>query len=84
MEDVSNNKHEAYFCDLFVRQSNEVAIGMYKNMGYDIYRTVQGYYSSKDSEEDAYDMRKSLKKDVTGVTSRPTGQTIQPAELEFS
>ena len=32
--------------DLFVRASNEVAIGMYKKLGYDTYRTVNKYYSS--------------------------------------
>ena len=37
--------------DLFVRASNKLAQMMYTNLGYNIYRTVLGYYSG---EEDAY------------------------------
>lgn len=43
----------AYFVDLFVRVSNTVAINMYKNLGYIIYRTVLEYYSGS-PDEDAY------------------------------
>ena len=39
--------------DLFVRVSNHVAINMYKNLGYIIYRTVLEYYSGT-PDEDAY------------------------------
>lgn len=39
--------------DLFVRVSNKVAINMYTNLGYIIYRTVLEYYSG-DPDEDAY------------------------------
>ena len=53
LEDVSDNTHDAYFVDLFVRKSNDVAITMYKKLGYDVYRTVLGYYSGSDAE-DAY------------------------------
>jgi len=56
-----SNKHKGYFVDLYVRFSNQVAINMYKKMGYSIYRQVIGYYSGK---EDAYDMRKALPRDV--------------------
>ena len=41
----------AYFVDLFVRVSNNVAVGMYSKLGYSIYRQIYGYYSG---EEDAY------------------------------
>ena len=42
--------------DLFVRSKNAIAIQMYKNLGYDIYRIVNKYYSKseKDPAEDAY------------------------------
>ena len=42
--------------DLFVRASNNVAIDMYKKLGYNIHRTVNKYYSSSSDEsgEDAY------------------------------
>lgn len=39
--------------DLFVRVSNVVAINMYKNLGYIVYRTVLEYYSG-DPDENAY------------------------------
>ena len=46
-------RKQAYFVDLFVRVSNKVAIQMYKQLGYIIYRTVLEYYSG-DPDEDAY------------------------------
>lgn len=39
--------------DLFVRVSNKVAINMYTNLGYIVYRTIIEYYSG-DPDEDAY------------------------------
>lgn len=39
--------------DLFVRVSNQVAINMYKRLGYIVYRTVLEYYSG-DTDEDAF------------------------------
>lgn len=52
LEDVSEKK-KAYFVDLFVRVSNKVAINMYKNLGYIVYRTILDYYFG-DPDEDAY------------------------------
>lgn len=42
--------------DLFVRVSNQVAVNMYKRLGYSVYRTVIEYYSASNGEpdEDAY------------------------------
>lgn len=42
--------------DLFVRQSNDLAIGLYRSLGYMIYRRVRGYYGGGPGEkdEDAY------------------------------
>jgi N-terminal acetyltransferase B complex catalytic subunit len=48
---VRAHRHDAYFVDLFVRVSNQVAVSMYKKFGYVVYRQVMGYYSG---EEDAY------------------------------
>jgi N-terminal acetyltransferase B complex catalytic subunit len=73
--------HDGFFVDLFVRKSNEVAIGMYQGMGYSIYRTVVGYYSGP--EEDAYDMRKAMPRDTTGATLVTDKTSISPSELEF-
>jgi ribosomal protein S18 acetylase RimI-like enzyme len=39
--------------DLFVRVSNEVAVNMYKRLGYVVYRRVLDYYSG-DPDEDAF------------------------------
>ena len=43
LEEISEKKR-CYFVDLFVRVSNQVAITMYKNLGYTVYRTVLQYY----------------------------------------
>lgn len=38
---------------------------MYLNFGYEVYQTVYQYYSSASGKyEDAYDMRKSMPRDV--------------------
>ncbi len=50
-------RYNGYFVDLFVRQSNKVAITMYEKFGYIKYRTVLGYYSG---QEDAYGLFLSL------------------------
>lgn len=44
-------------CYLEVRVTNEEAIGLYKKMGYDVTRTIRGYYADG---EDAYVMTKKL------------------------
>lgn len=62
LEEISEKK-DAWFVDLYVRVSNTVAICMYKSLGYIVYRTVLEYYSG-DPDEDAYDMRKALSRDV--------------------
>ena len=69
LHEVSIKTHDAYFVDLFVRPSNIIAVGFYKGLGYDVYRTVAGYYSGGGVEpsEDAYDMRMSLPKDPEGT-----------------
>lgn len=55
LERVTDQKR-GFFVDLFVRSTNTVAIEMYRKLGYDIYRTVNKYYSSSldESGEDAY------------------------------
>ncbi|KAI8432108.1 hypothetical protein MSG28_004611 [Choristoneura fumiferana] len=70
LEDVSEQK-KAYFVDLFVRVSNKVAINMYKNLGYIVYRTVLEYYSG-DPDEDAYVISVSLR--FTNKTSFNSNQ----------
>lgn len=65
LETVSEDQYNAYFVDLFVRSSNYLAINMYKSFGYVVYRRVKDYYSSsKGADEDAFDMRRPLKRDM--------------------
>eukprot|EP00056_Hartaetosiga_gracilis_P016478 m.5119 g.5119 ORF g.5119 m.5119 type:complete len:177 (+) comp4134_c0_seq1:46-576(+) len=81
LEDISENRHEGYFVDLFVRKSNDVAVKLYEKLGYRTYRTVIEYYSGENAE-DAYDMRKSLKMDPDRKKMEPLGRPIHPHELE--
>lgn len=37
--------------DLYVRASNRVAISMYKNLGYKVYRTINKYYEGRINED---------------------------------
>lgn len=46
-------RKRSYFVDLFVRVSNKVAVDMYKQLGYSVYRRVLEYYSG-DPDEDAF------------------------------
>lgn len=50
---IFSNRKRTFFVDLFVRVSNKVAINMYTNLGYIVYRTVLEYYSG-DPDEDAF------------------------------
>ena len=47
--------------------------------GYSIYRTVLGYYSG---DEDAYDMRKAMSRDIHKKSVVPLTRPIHPNELE--
>ncbi|ORY79397.1 acyl-CoA N-acyltransferase [Protomyces lactucae-debilis] len=61
----ASEAQDAFFVDLFVRSSNALAIDMYRSFGYVVYRRVVDYYSSsKGPNEDAFDMRIPLKRDV--------------------
>uniref|UniRef100_A0A8B9WMH7 N-alpha-acetyltransferase 20 n=1 Tax=Bos mutus grunniens TaxID=30521 RepID=A0A8B9WMH7_BOSMU len=55
LEEISERKG-GFLVDLFVRVSNQVAVNMYKQLGYSVYRTVIEYYSASNGEpdEDAY------------------------------
>lgn len=80
LEDVSEKK-QAYFVDLFVRVSNKVAIKMYEQLGYVIYRVVLEYYNG-DPDENAYDMRKALSRDVQKKSVIPLAQPVRPEEID--
>ena len=70
------------FVDLFVRVSNAVAITMYENLGYTVYRKVLQYYSG-DKDEDAYDMRKALSRDTNKTSVIPLEKDVHIDELEY-
>jgi N-terminal acetyltransferase B complex catalytic subunit len=77
-EGISEAKHKCYFADLYVRVSNSTAIDIYKSRGYVVYRVVTDYYSG---EEDGYDMRKPLKRDVDLKSILGAGKTVTPEQL---
>lgn len=80
-ENVTNERHNAWFIDLFVRAGNKVAITMYDKLGYTIYRTVMRYYS--DNGEDGLDLRKPMKRDKEKVSLICKKKKIKPRELEW-
>jgi len=84
LENISEEK-SCYFVDLFVRLSNTIAIEMYKRLGYTIYRRVIGYYSSSGSnpDEDAFDMRKALSRDVNKESVIPLTKPVRPENLDM-
>ncbi|GAA5875613.1 hypothetical protein JCM8547_000886 [Rhodosporidiobolus lusitaniae] len=91
LEEVSE-RDEGYFVDLFVRQSNDLAIGLYKSLGYMVYRRVRGYYGGGPGQrdEDAYDMRKPLPRDVNKLSIQlPPGKmdgrdvVVEPEDVVF-
>ncbi|SCV69025.1 BQ2448_2045 [Microbotryum intermedium] len=51
--------------DLFVRVSNNLAIGLYESLGYIVYRRVKDYYGggAGQADEDGFDMRKPMSRD---------------------
>mmetsp|Transcript_25400 Transcript_25400/g.40614 ORF Transcript_25400/g.40614 Transcript_25400/m.40614 type:complete len:175 (+) Transcript_25400:186-710(+) len=79
LEGISEKMHDGFFVDLFVRKSNSNAITMYQGLGYTVFRTVLNYYAG---QEDAYDMRKALPRDVEKRSVVPLTRPIHPWELE--
>jgi N-terminal acetyltransferase B complex catalytic subunit len=53
---------------------------MYEGFGYSVYRRVLGYYSGN---EDAFDMRKAMPRDVARASVVPLNRDVRPHELEF-
>lgn len=80
LEASSEKCYNAYFVDLFVRVSNNLAILMYSNLGYTVFRQVLNYYSG---EEDAFDMRKALPRDKDKLSVIPLPKPVKPEDLEW-
>lgn len=80
--ETASNGRNAWFVDLFVRQSNESAIAFYENAGYSVFRVVKDYYHDHATDptketEDALDMRKSLKRDINEQHVRKDGERYE-------
>ncbi|KAL1883002.1 hypothetical protein VTK73DRAFT_524 [Phialemonium thermophilum] len=80
--EVAADANDAWFVDLFVRKSNHKAIAFYKSMGYSVFRVVRDYYGDHSSDrtlssEDAYDMRKPMKRDVKRKHIRADGEKYE-------
>jgi N-terminal acetyltransferase B complex catalytic subunit len=80
--------NNAWFVDLFVRCTNYKAIEFYKNMGYSVFRVVKDYYGDHSSDptkssEDAFDMRKPMKRDVKKEHVRDDGEQheVDPSDV---
>lgn len=78
---------DAWFVDLFVRAGNATAVGLYRGLGYSVFRRVVEYYSDDPTggkgSEDAFDMRKPLSRDKKKVHVREKGEEycVTPEEL---
>ncbi|KAK9460496.1 acyl-CoA N-acyltransferase [Lipomyces oligophaga] len=79
LERRSEDPYDAYFIDLFVRSSNTQAINMYKGFGYSVYRRVVDYYGGDPEipDEDAFDMRRPLKRDKNRESIRENGEEFR-------
>ncbi|OTF80901.1 hypothetical protein BLA29_000170 [Euroglyphus maynei] len=75
--ELTSERKKAYFVDLFVRISNNIAIDMYKKLGY----SVLEYYTG-DPDEDAYDMRKALSRDKLKQSIIPLPHPVRIEDLE--
>ncbi|EPY73298.1 N-alpha-acetyltransferase 20, NatB catalytic subunit [Camelus ferus] len=75
---------DAGSCSAPDEQSKQVAVSMYKQLGYSVYRTVIEYYSASNGEpdEDAYDMRKALSRDTEKKSIIPLPHPVRPEDIE--
>lgn len=86
--EAAANKEDAWFVDLFVRKSNTKAIRFYEGMGYSVYRVVKDYYGENVNDptangEDAYDMRKAMRRDKDRTHVRDDGRNhfVNPEDV---
>ncbi|RNA08292.1 N-alpha-acetyltransferase 20-like [Brachionus plicatilis] len=79
-EKISEIKN-SWFCDLFVRVSNKIAFDMYTKFGYTVYRRVLDYYTGE-NDEDAFDMRKAMPRDLEKKSIIPLPHPVTADELD--
>ncbi|PWW79889.1 hypothetical protein C7212DRAFT_162523, partial [Tuber magnatum] len=81
VEHVATSVYNGNSVDLSVRISNEIAIGMYKGMGYLAYPTVMEYYSASGGggggDEGAYGMRKPMRRDKHRKSVGENGREVR-------
>lgn len=75
------DQQNAWFVDLFVRESNTSAIKLYESLGYSVFRRVVDYYSDdiggSMKGEDAFDMRIALARDKEKQHIRENGRNFR-------
>ncbi|KAK4695898.1 hypothetical protein P7C71_g1933, partial [Lecanoromycetidae sp. Uapishka_2] len=80
-------EEKAWFVDLFVREGNKTAVGLYEGIGYSVFRAVVNYYNDDPTGqrdgEDAYDMRKPLSRDKKLKHIRENGRTFKVLEEDL-
>lgn len=78
LEYISESIYHAYYVDLFVRASNKAAQRMYQHLGYVRYRRILKYYSG---DEDAWDMRKPMKRYGHKPIIPLRGGSVRPEDI---
>lgn len=86
--ELAADANNSWFVDLFVRSSNHRAITFYKSLGYSVFRVVKEYYGDHatdptKSSEDAFDMRKPMKRDTERQHVREDGENhkVDPEDV---
>lgn len=86
--ETAADANDAWFVDLFVRRSNVRAIDFYESMGYSVFRVVKDYYGDHAADpsqhsEDAFDMRKPMKRDkkLQHVREDGVNHTVKPEDV---
>jgi N-terminal acetyltransferase B complex catalytic subunit len=86
--EAAADANDAWFVDLFVRRSNVRAITFYRNLGYSVFRVVKDYYGDHATDpskgsEDAFDMRKPMKRDTKLQHIRDDGENhvVNPEDV---
>ena len=89
-KDHDTFKLKSYIClfknRLLIQKPKKAAHKLYTNLGYTVYRTILNYYGGGTGavgEENAYDMRKSMSKDVKKETTVPLTRPVTADEIEW-
>ena len=84
LERLSEHAYNGYFVDLYVRKGNQLAVDMYRQLGYIVFRQVIGYYSGTEVSEDAYDMHKALPRDKDKKSMIGIPHPVHPDERDLN